>query len=294
MARFGIQQIRLNNTLYPGVKGSQFDRGLEVNSDGSDGTVYETTHHVPRRKPAAEIGTLSLKTLITALNGSTDFPMLALDGTNGLEMFGARQAANAVGYQAGSVHSLRKGARGVLWLGGVRWSLGSPAEAILRAMFISADGTTEAISEIAIAALPTAPTPDFGFTLSALTVAGTSIPTVNAFEISIDPRFDWDHAAGLPEPTSIVGAGANGKLAITAKVDTGDIDLGSGTGATSAVFRRYAIGGGFGTDTVTFTFNSVFSHEEQVGGQNGQPMSRALMIRTRHDGTNRPLTWATA
>lgn len=294
MSRFAIQQLRLNNTLYPGVSGQQVDRGLDVLSDGSDGTVNETTHHVVRRKPAAEISTLSLKALVTALNGGTDFPVLALDGVNGLEMFGARQASNAVGFTAGSVHVRRQGLRGVVWLGGVRWSLGRPAEAMLRAMFFSPDGTTEAITESAVVALPTAPFPDFGFTLSALNVAGAALTAVNSVELAIDPKFDWDHSAGLPEPTSIIGAGSNGRLAITAKIDAGDIDLGAGSGATSIAFRRYAIGGGLGTDTVTFTLNSAFSSEDQVGGANGSPMSRALMVRTRHDGINKPLTWATA
>jgi hypothetical protein len=45
MSRFGIQQIKLNNTLYPGVKGYQLDRGVEVQRRLGR-RVYQTAHHV--------------------------------------------------------------------------------------------------------------------------------------------------------------------------------------------------------------------------------------------------------
>lgn len=294
MPRFSIQQFKLNNTLYPGASGYQLDRGVEVRSEGSDGTIYETTHQILRRKPAAEISTLSMKTLISALTGGLEFPYLALDATNGLIMYGARQAANAPGYNSSSVHESRTALRGVVWMSGVRWSLGSPAEMMLSGMFTSSDGTTEAVTESHVVALPTLPTPDFGFILSALTVGGSAITAVNSVELSIDPRFDFDHSAGLPEPTSINGAGSNGRLAITAKIDVGDIDLGAGTGACSIAFKALANGGGLGTDTVTFTLNSAWSQEENFGGRNSQPMGKPLMVRTRHNGSTRPLTWAVA
>ncbi len=294
MSRFGIQQIKLNNVLYPGMKGYQLDRGVEVNSEGSDGTVYETTHHVVRRKPMATLSTLSLKAMIAALADGTDFPVVALDAANGLILYGAKQASNAVGYNSSSVHETRTALRGLVYMAGLRWSLGSPAEMELKALFTSSDGTTEPITVSSVAALPTAPTPDFGFALSALTINGSAIGAVDSLDISIDPHFDFDYSAGLPEPMAIIGAGSNGKLAITLKAEVGDLDLGAGTGSVSAVFKRYAIGGGFGTDTVTLTFNTPWSIEEQVGGENGRPMRKSLLCRTRHNGTTKPLTWATA
>ncbi len=293
MARFGIQQIKLNNVLYPGIKGYQLDRGVEVNSEGSDGVVYQTAHHVLRRKPMAELTTYSLKTIITALADGTDFPVLALDASNGLIMYGGKQASNAVGYNSSSVHETRTGLRGVVYLAGIRWSPPNPAEAILKALFISSDGTTASIASSSVVALPTAPFPNFGFELSALTLNGVSIPEVNSLDIEIDPHFDFDFSAGLPEPVAIVGAGSNGKLAITAKADVGCLDLGAGTGACSAVFTQLANGGGFGSATVTMTFNSAWSNEENIGGENNRLMNKGLLVRTVHNGSTKPLTWST-
>ncbi len=294
MSRFGIQQIKLNNTLYPGVKGYQYDSGVEVISDGSDGVIYQTAHHVTRRKPMVDLTTLSLKTMIGALAGGTDFPFLALDASNGLVLYGGKQASNAVGYNGSSVHETRTGLRGLIYCAGIRWSPGNPAEMLLKALLVSSDGTTASVASSSVAALPTAPFPNFGFALSALTLNGSTIPAVNSVEIDIDPRFEFDYSAGLPEPIAINGAGSNGKLAVTLKADVGDLDLGAGTGAVSAVFTRYASGGGFGTDTVTVTLNTNWTNEEGIGGDNGRPMTKGLLCRPVHNGTTKPLTWATA
>ncbi|HYG69179.1 MAG TPA: hypothetical protein VD838_16025 [Anaeromyxobacteraceae bacterium] len=293
MSRFGIAQISLNGTLRAGVRGYQLDRGLEIESDGSDGVVYETAHHLIAAKPMADITSLSLKTMLSALNDSTDLPLESLDGASGLVMYGQKAASNAPGFASGSVHLTRTGLRGLIYMAGLRWSRGSKAEMALRAMFKAASGETDPITA-GSGALPTQPTPDLGFALSSLTLAGDTIDTVNSFEIGIDPKFEFEYSTGLPYPTDITGAGANGKLAITGRADLGDCDLGDGEGSCVAVFKRYAIGGGFGSDTVTLTLNAAWSTEEGIGGENGSPMGRNLFIRTRHDGSTKPFTWQLA
>jgi hypothetical protein len=60
------------------------------------------------------------------------------------------------------------------------------------------------------------------------------------------------------------------------------------------VFTRYASGGGFGTDTVTLTLNTQLVERGDVGGENGRPMTKGLLCRTVHNGTTKPLTWASA
>ncbi len=294
MSRFGIQQFKLNGTFYPGAKGFSLDRGVEVNSEGSDGTVYETAHHVTRRKPTCEITTHSLKDIFSAMTDGTDLPVLTLNGSTGLVLIGAKQATTAVGYNSGSVHESRTALNGLIYVAGIRWSLGQPAEAMLKGLFISTDGTTQAITESSVAALPTAAIPDFGFALFSLTLNGSTITSVDSLEVAIDPHFEHDYSRGLPEPTAIMGAGTNGKLAITLKADVGDLDLGAGTGSCSLVFKRYALGGGFGTDTLTLTFNAAWSVEESIGGDNGRPMRKPLLVRTRYAGSTKPLTWAVA
>lgn len=293
MSRFGIQQISINGALYQGWTGYLLDRGVEVESDGSDGTVYETAHHVISRKPMADLKTRALKAALGLLAGSLDLPLVVLNGTTGLVMYGAKAASDGPAFAGGSVHVSRTGLRGVVYMAGVRWARKQKAEMTLKALFRSADGTTASIAE-GTAALPAAPTPDQGFALTALTLNGVAVGAVNSVDLSADPKLEHDYSTGLPEPVDINGAGARGKLAVALKADIGDLDLGAGTGAVSLVFTRYAIGGGFTTDTVTFTLNGQWSVEESIGGDNGSPMSRSLLVRTRHDGTNRPLAWAVA
>lgn len=294
MARFGITAISLNGTQYSGIRGYQFDPGLEVNSEGSDGTVYETYHVVTATKPMAEFTTFSLKTMITALNDSSDLPLEALNGSTGLVMYGQKYLSGSPGFNASSVHASRTAANGVIYMTGIRWSRGQKAEMALRAMFKSTNGTTDPVTAAVNAALPTQPIPTEGFTLSALTINGSTITTVNSIDIAIDPRMEFEYTTGLPHPTDISAAGVNGKLAITLRADVGDIDLGSGTGSVSAVFTKYAQGGGLDADTVTLTCNANWTSEEGLSGDNGQPMSRTLVTRTRYAGSTRPFAWATA
>lgn len=294
MARFGIQAMNLNNVVYGGVAGWQYDPGRTVDSSGLDGLQYETMQHETALAPQADITTRSLKTVITALNDSTDLPLKALDGTNGLKLIAGKAASGAPGYASGSVHVQRTALRGLIAMTGVRWSKGGKAEMALKAMIRgTGDGLTAPVTE-SLVALPAQPTPDFGFTLSAMTLSGGTIVAADSVDLSIDAGFEHEYLNGLPVPTDIIGAGVKKPLSATLRADIGDCDLGSGTGAVSLVFTRYANGGGFGTDTVTFTLNGVWTTEEGLGGQSNSPATRSLLVRTRWNGTTKPLAWATA
>lgn len=294
MSRFGIQAIALNSTQLGGVSGFQFDAGSEVDTGGLDGLQFETMHHETMVKPIADVTTRNLKNVLNALNGSTDLPQVAFDGTNGLLLVGGKSAASAPGYASGSVHYSRRMLRGLIYMAGVSWSLGGKAEMTLKAL-AKGDGTgiDNPISKTLIA-LPAQPATDFGFTLSAMTINGVTIPSPNSVNISIEPNYEHEFLAGLPTPTDIVGAGARKELSIKMTADIGDVDIGEGTGLCSAVFKRYAQGGGLGTDTVTFTLNSRWSSEQNSGGSTNSPMSKSLLVRTRWDGTTKPLTWSVA
>jgi hypothetical protein len=293
MSRFAIQQIKFNNTLYPGIAGWSFDPGDNINSDALDSTVHETAHHGMETAPTADMTTRDLG-FLGVLDGSTDIWQKAMDGTNGLVLVGGKAATNAPGYQGGSVHVARTGLRGSLFGTGISWSKGGKAELALRGMMISADGTTPAISTTAIA-LPTPPASDFGWKLSALNLNGSSIGAVESAGISVDPKAAFDYLAGLPEPTDVMMAGVNGPAVWRGTASIGDCDLGSGTGVVSYVFRRLATGGGFSVaanSTLTVTFNSNWSIEAGLSGQTGSPMSRSLLVLPRYNGTTKPVTWA--
>lgn len=292
MSRFAIQQIKFNNVLYPGIAGWSADTGIEVNSDALDGTVHETAHHGVSSAPVAELTTRNLA-FMSVLDGSLDAPLKDFDGTNGLVLYGAKGASRAPGYASGSVHLTRSSPHGILLCTGINWSEKQKAELALKAMFLSANGTSPALVP-GTAALPALPVPDFGYVLSSLTLNGSAIESVESLGITCDHKAAFEYLAGLPEPTDVSMAGVNGAVAWRLAANIGDCDVGSGTGACAAVFKRLAQGGGIGTDTLTVTFNANWSVEEGLGGQAGSPMGRQLVVRPRLSGTTRPVTWTVA
>ena len=293
MSRFAIQQVRLNNVLYPGVSGWNVTPGVDINSDQLDGTVHETAHHGMDTAPTADLTTRNLA-FLTNLDSSTDVWVKTLDGTNGLELIGARAASGLPGYDSGSVHLSRKGISGVLLGTGISWSKKGKAELTLKAMFTSANGTTAALAAAANIALPTLPVPDFSYKLSSLTINGSAIPAVDSVGITCDAKAEFEYQAGLPEPVDVLMAGVNGAAQWRLSAAVGNCDLGAGTGAVAAVCTRLANGGGMSANTLTVTFNSNWAIEEGVGGQSGGAMTRNLIVRPRYNGTTRPVTWATA
>jgi hypothetical protein len=299
MSRFAIQAFNFNGTQFGGATGWQYDAGREVDSEGLDGLQYETQHHEMMTKPVADITTRNLKAVIAALNGPTsnlaqcDFPFKAMNGTTGLQLIASKATSDAPGYASGSVHEQRAMALGVLYAAGVSYSQGGKAELRLRGMGRTsvAAVTTDPV-QISQVALPTQPASDFGYVLTALLLNNQAIAQPTSFELSIDPKFAWRYLRGYPFPTDIVGAGVAGPTVIQARVSVGDLDLGAGTGTCSAVFTKLASGGGFGTDTVTFTLNGQWSQEQGMNAAVGSDATRDLLVRTRWDGTTRPLTMA--
>lgn len=297
MSRFAIQAFSLNGTQYGGATGWQYDAGRQIDSEELDGLQYETAHHEIQTKPAADLSTRNLKGVIAALNGPTsslaacDFPFKAFNGTTGLELIAGKAASDAPGYASGSVHVKRAMALGVMFLAGVSWSPGGKAEMRLRAMGRTAVGTPTTDPVVSsLVALPAQPVPDFGYALTTLLLNNEPIPNPDSFELSIDPKFDWEYLRGYPYPTDIVGAGVRGAGIIQARVNIGDLDIGAGTGVCSAVFTKFTIGGGFSSDTVTFTLNGQWAQEQGISAQRGSNAGRELLVRTRWDGVTRPLT----
>lgn len=290
MSRFAIQQIRFNNTLYPGISGWNVTPGSDINSDQLDGTVHETAHHEMETAPTAEMTTRNLG-FLSVLDGSTDAWVKAFDNANGLELIGGRANSLLPGYVGTSTHLSRKGTRGVLLGTGVRWTKKQKAELLLKGMFISADGTTAALTPAANIALPALPVPDFGYKLTSLTLNGSSIVTVESVDITCDPKAQFEYQTDLPQPIDVSMAGVNGAVMWRLNANIGDADLGAGSGAVAAVFTRLANGGGLGANTLTVTFNSNYSTEESVGGQAGSAMGRQLVVRPRYNGTTKPVTW---
>ena len=291
MAKFSIQQAVIHGTSRPGIRGYVLDRGVEVDSDGSDGTIHETIHTDLLHRPSADLTTLAAHTMIgSVLTGSSEFPLLALNGTTGIVLYGAEAGSAAPGYASGSTHVSKTALNGVLYLASLRWSFGSNLEAAIQGMFRSTGGTTDAITTSTAAALPSAPTPTERLTLTSLTLAGDDVTSVQSLELTIDPKAEHVFDTGQPHPVDITMAGVNGPAAIRLSAEAEDMDLGDGTGTVTAVFTKRAQGGGLGADTLTVSLNAGWSVERSWGGDHGSPMSRRLEVHPRHDGSTRPLT----
>jgi hypothetical protein len=292
MSKFSIQGISCNGSMYGGVRGQQLDHGNQIDSEGSDGQVNEAMHSILRAAKTADITTLAARAWTNILTGSLDLPMLALDGVNGLKMYGALAASNAPGFDAGSNHQVRTGLRGLIYASGYRWSFPGYLELSLRAMFTSAVGTTDPITP-STAALPTQLLSTEKLTLESLTAGAQSLTSVRSVDVQIDPKFDFDYSTGLPFPVDITGAGARGHLAVKMEIDTDELALGAGTGACSAVFRAASGNGAtIGTTGLQLTLNGAWSVEESEGGSQGSPKNRRLVVRTTKVGATRPLTWS--
>lgn len=292
MSKFSIQAVDLNGTQRGGIRGQQTDHGLQVESDGSDGQVNEALHSILRTAKTADLATLAARAWTSILTGSLDLPMLALDGSNGLKMYGALSASSAPGYDSGSNHQVRTGLRGLIYASGYRWSFPGYLEMSLRAMFIGPDGRTDPITP-GTSALPTQVLSTEKLTLDTLTAGAASLGSVRSVDVSIDPKFDFDYNTGLPHPVDITGAGAKGHLAVRMEIDTDDLALGEGTGACSAVFRTASgNGASIGTTGLSLTLNGAWSVEESEGGSQGSAKNRRLVVRTAKVGSTRPFTWS--
>jgi hypothetical protein len=179
----------------------------------------------------------------------------------------------------------------------VRWSPAIPArDAILKALFISSDGTTASIATGSVGR----------------GAADRAVPRLRLRAVGADPQRLDDPGgrlardrhrpalrvrlqAGLPEPMAINGAGSNGKLAITLKADVGDLDLGAGTGAVLGgvhplrLGRRLRHRHGDGDPQHQLVERGGDRRRERPADD-----ARGCCAAPVHNGTTKPLTWATA
>jgi hypothetical protein len=297
MAQFGIQAYKFNNVFYGGAKGQQYEDGTAFLSDGDTGQVHETLHAIMQRKPMADFTTRAGKTIIAALNDSTDVIAKKFDGANGLKLYGAKGDTQLPGYAGASVHVSRSCLNGVLFLAGIRWSLGDAAEFALRAMMrgVAGTGATNPVVENLADALPTQVVSAEAFVLTSLIGNGNAAKGVRSFGLSIDPKLQHEHDTGLPYPIDVIGAGVNGPAEIRMEFEC--TDLGTqfdGTGAVSAVFTSLAQGGTLGANTITITLANPLSVKDSEGGEHTSPFTRKMTVRPRWDGITKPLTVALA
>lgn len=292
---YGLEAVILDGTTLTGCKGFSVAQRERHTSLGTDGTVHQTFHAAARKAPKVDFTTVAVKQLLAALTTSLEVPMKTIATAvdfNFSRQDDAKPGKNATGHTGSRITS------GHVYANAFRWAPGGDGlEASVEVFGLSANGTTDPITGIT----PTlvTPTPAEVFTLTSLNLGGQSITKCSSLELAIAHQGENNDESlcynlGLPMPTMMRVAGASGPVEISASIETLDQVVAPTTSGTLvAVFTALAFGGTLGSATVTLTLNAAMIREDTKAAQQGSPGTRRFAIKARHDGTNRPLTWAT-
>lgn len=292
---YGLEAVILDGTTLTGCKGFSLSQRERHVSLGADGTLHQTFHSVARKAPKVDFSTVAVKSLLGALTTSLDVPMKNI--ATAVDFNFSRQDDTKPGKNA-TGHTGSRFTLGHVYCNAFRWSPGGDGlEASCELFGLSANGTTDPITGIT----PTlvSPTSAEVFTLTSATVGGQAITKVNSVEIAIAHQGENNdetlcYNVGLPMPTQMRVAGASGPIEISGTIEILDQVVAPTTSGTVVlVFTQMAFGGTLGAATVTLTINAAMIREDSKSAQQGSPGTRRLMFKGRHDGTNRPLSWAT-
>lgn len=293
---FAFDLVRFNGTVLGGIRSPSYQRREKRAPIGTDGTLHQTGNGVIRAAPMASFGTIAVRTLAGILDGSTDAPMKAMNGSTGLELIGAALNTAAPGYSASSIHASRLAASGQLCLSGMSWSPGDVLEAQCDGYAIAAAGGTDPFVASSIA-LPTLPTNQEQLVLSSLIIGGLTILRASSWNLSIahhcENQDESCYNTGLPFPIQLMQAGVGGQTEFRMEADildlTGSI---TSSGTAVAVFTQINhLGVGLDTETLTVTLANCLIREE---GISGRPGGRKIIADATFNGSTKPLTLAAA
>ncbi len=292
--RFRLQQIVLAGSAYPGGQDYTVDRQRQVQALVQDGSRYEQSHIVTQAAPGADIESLHLGWIFggsAPWNASSDLPIAQISG-DGLDLYGAKESVDVPGIDSASEHVRHRISAGIIHLARLSWSKGGNALATLRVLAKSSDGEADPIvRSIANApgGLPAGVTNTHAWVVTAATL-GAGAVDLESVDIELDPALMQAYQLGLPQPKDVIGTG--GPVVIGLSGMTHDLRAADGAGACSLVLRQRSHGGGLQAQTLTLTFYGAYVWEEPVSGASGGPRQRQFRATTRHDGTNRPMTWS--
>lgn len=298
---FSFNMVRVNSTsLLTGVTSPNAEQRETQKPLASDGTLHQTGSGVIRRAPKISFQTISVIAAFSLLGTGDEVPFVALDGSNGIEAIGAKIATAAPGYLGTSTHASRKMVNGMLLLSGLSWTPGDVARVTLDAYGLSANGTTAAMADSTIS-LPTLAQNAEQLVVSTITLAGVSITKAASVDLAITHQVENNDeeicfSLGLPEPVTLKQPGVGGQTEIILTVETLDLTTAlTATGTcTVAMTKINHLGVGLDTETATVTLNNCLIREEVVRGEDGRAAKRRITCRATYDGSNKPLTIATA
>lgn len=296
-ANFTIAAI--NGTTQLGLRSGSLDYRRQESVLGQDGSLHQTSSAVIRTAPVARLSTVAMRTLFTTLGTGDEVPFVALNGSTGLVLYGGVILTTGPGYAAAGNHKSFTALNGLVFLESIRWSTGSVAEAEFGVYIRSTAGGTDPVTVSNAATLPTISNNTEQLVLSAATLNSVSLTRVNSVDISISHRAennaDECYQLGLPHPVLITEAGPAGQTEIMVTLETTDLTATIGSGQLVLTFTALtALGVGLGSNTATVTVNGVLALDESFSGDNGGPARRRVQIRGTWDGSNKPLTIATA
>lgn len=290
MTAFAFNIVKLNNAYLTGIRQPDLQlREKQAVAEG-DGSIWQTSAPVIRAAPTARFGTVAVKALFTLMTSSTRPPYVALDGTNGMELIGAKINTAAPGYMSTSVHASRKGLRGLLMLAGLSWRPGDVAEATAEAFFYSAAGGTDSLTTSTVAA-PVIPVNTEQLVLASVSQIPSS--KILSWDLAITHQVENNdevicYDAGLPFPVMLKQPGVGGAVEWMLTVETTDLTTAITNGTVTSVFNVLNHNGvGHAAGTATVVLNNPQIREESIGSK---PASRKITARGTWDGTNYPGT----
>ncbi len=301
MTAFAFNKVRVNgSTLLTGVTSPSAEQRESQKVLAADGTLHQTGAGVIRRAPKISFQTVSIIAAFTLLGTGDEIPYVALNGSAGIEAIGGKINPDAPGYLGTSTHASRKMISGALVLAALSWSPGDVVRATLEAFGTSANGTTEAMAASSIAA-PTEVQNTEQLVVSAVTLAGVSFTKAASVDLAVSHKVENNdeeacYTLGLPEPTMLMQPGVGGQTEIVLTVEVLDLTTALTTAGTCTVVMTRANHNGVGldTETATVTLNNALIREEVVRGEDGRASKRRITCRATFDGSNKPLTIATA
>jgi hypothetical protein len=298
---FAFNKVRVNSTtLLTGVSSPTAEQRETQKPLMTDGGLHQTGSGVLRRAPKIGFSTISVIAAFTLLGTGDEIPYVALNGSNGIEAIGGKINPDAPGFLGTSTHASRKMISGALVLSALSWTPGDVVRVTLEAFGISANGTTAAMAESTIAA-PTEVQNTEQLVVSAITLAGVSVTKASSVNLAVTHQVENNeeeicYSLGLPEPVALKQPGVGGQTEIILTVETLDLTTAlTVTGTCTVVMTRINhLGVGYDTETATITLNNALIREETVTGEDGRAAKRRITCRATYDGSNKPLTLATA
>ena len=299
MTAFAFNLVRANNTLLTGIRQPNYQRRPKYAPLDNDGTLYQTSRPVIRAAPMASFSTVAMRAMVQALTATSGIPYLALDGTNGLELIGAKIGSNVPGYDpTASVHARRQHLSGMAMVSGISWRPGDVAEMSMEAFFTATTGSTDP-TVITPITLPAIPVGTEQLVLSAITMPGGTISAARcvSYDLSINHQVENNdesmcYNTGLPFPVLLKQPGVGGTAEIGLSLEVLDLTGTLANGAVSAVFTRLAHNGvGLTTGTVTVALANCQIVEVEI---RGKPGVRKLEIFSTWDGTTAACTLTAA